>query len=155
MPLVRPDYTKMPIDKQGLVAGRYVLRIIEATESSKLDKNGHNALVVKFQVVNNKEPGYNGQKVSRWLTLGGPGSVFLFRFMKCVDSAYAGGPFSTESFVGKTIEADVVIEKNLETGKDWAKVDRMYPYLSPGDVAATLRGNVQEEDIPDFDDFDK
>lgn len=154
MPLVRPNFGDAGIEKQ-FVPGRYALKVVDAQESDKLDKNGCNALVIKFIVVDSKTAGMNGRKMSKWLPLGGAGAKVLFRFMKCVNSAYNGEPFTTESLIGKTIEADVLLEKNPKDGKDWAKVERVYPYLQPGSVGSTFAANATDEkDIPNFDDFD-
>lgn len=155
MPLVRPNYKDAGLEKKEITAGRYAVQIVEVSESEKLDKNGNNALVVKMSVIDSKIPEMNGKKISRWLPLGGAGAKVLYRFMKCVNEAYDGGPFLSESLIGKTLEIDVVMETNPKDGKQWAKVDRVYPYLQPGSVGNNFHSNVDEKDVPDFDDFDK
>lgn len=154
MPLVHPDYKSAGLIKDSLTAGRYTVKIVEAKESDRLDKNGYNALVVRFEVCHNKNTFLNGKRVSRWLPLGGPGAKILYRFLKCIDSTYRGGPFTTEAILGKECEVDLVAEVNPKDGKEWMKVDRVYPYLQPGSVADTFKGNVNDEKVPDFDDFD-
>lgn len=155
MPLVKPNFKEAGIEKKELVAGRYVVQIVEAAESDKLDKNGNNALVVKMSVINNKVASLNGTKVSRWLPLGGAGAKVLYRFLKCINPAYDGSPFQSESLIGKAIEVDIVMEINPKDGKQWAKVDRVYPYLQPGSVGSTFAANAADEkDVPNFDDFD-
>jgi len=154
MPLVRPDYKSAGYIKDQLVAGRYTVKIIEAKESDKLDKNGHNALVVKMEVVNNKNHLLNGKRVSRWLPLGGLGAKVLYRFLKSVDNNYKGAEFTTESLLGKLVEVDLTVGINPATNKEWVKVDRIYQYLPANSVADTFLGNVSDEKVPDFDDFD-
>jgi len=157
MPLVRPEYKTNTgtYVKIKLVPGRYVLKVVESKESDKLDKNGNNALVVKFEVVNNRNTGFNGNRISRWFSLGGAGAKALYRFMMAIDPNYAGGPFTTESLVGKLIEADVVLETSPKDGKEWAKLEKVYPYLQPGTVGNTFAANVTaERDVPNFNDFD-
>ncbi len=155
MPLVKPNYTDSGMEREPLVPGRYVLRITGAEESEKLDSKGYNALVVKFETIENKNTKLNGKKISRWLPLGGAGAKVLFRFMKCVDVNYSGGAFTTESLIGKVIEGDIILEINPKDGKQWLKVNSVYPYLPVGSVATTFAGNVTDEkDVPSFDDFD-
>lgn len=155
MPLVKPDYTQSGVNER-LEPGRYVIQVKEVGESDRTDRNGNNSLVVKFEVVMNKNTKLNGKKVSKWLPLAGAGAKVLFRFMKCVDSAYSGGNFATESLLGKMIEADLVRELNPKDGKEWIKVGNMFPYLPTGTVASTFAANVADEkDVPDFDSFDK
>lgn len=151
MPIVKPNFSEMT-ESVKLTKGLYVLEIIECSESEKLDKNGHNALVVKFKVIMNADSRLNGYKVSRWLPLGGKGAKVLYTFMKCINPAYDGSPFSTESLRGKIVEADIVLETNPKDGKEWIKVDRTYPYLQPGSVGLNFLAN--EKDVPDFDGFD-
>jgi len=157
MPLVRPDYktntgTSLKIP---LVPGRYVLKVVDANESEKLDKNGNNALVIKFEVTNHKNTGFNGNRVSRWFSLAGVGARALYRFMMALDPNYNGGPFTTESLKGKMIEADIVFETNPKDGKQWAKLEKVYPYLQAGSVKNTFTANVTaERDVPNFNDFD-
>jgi hypothetical protein len=154
MALVRPNFTETGTRRETITPGRYVFKVFEASESEKLDKNGHNALVVKLEVVNNKNTFLNGQKVSRWLPLGGKGAAVLYRFVRCINPDYNGAAFTTESLIGKYIEADVAIDKNPADGKEWIKVEKVYPYLKPGSVPTTLAG-TDEKDVPSFDDFDK
>lgn len=154
MPLVKPDYGSVGAMRDQLVPGRYQVRVIDVKESDKLDKNGHNAIVVKMEVVNNKNHLLNGKRVSRWLPLGGIGAKVLYRFLKSVDSSYKGGTFTTESLIGKMVEVDLTAGLNPATNKEWIKVDRIYPYLPPNSVADTFLGNVSDEKVPDFDDFD-
>lgn len=155
MPLVKPNYSEAG-STEKLEPGRYNLQVREVAESERTDRNGNNSLVVKFEVVMNKNTKLNGKKVSKWLPLAGAGAKVLFRFMKCVDSNYSGAPFTTESLIGKIIEADLAREINPKDGKEWIKVANVYPYLSAGSVGNTFAQNVTDEkDVPDFDDFDK
>ena len=154
MPLVKPNYPNNVEGPKTLEPGRYTVRVMEAKESDHLDKGGNNALVVKMEVVNSRVQGMNGKRVSKWLPLGGAGSKVLYRFMKCLDSNYRGQAFTTESLIGQMLEVDVVPEVNPKDGKTWIKVDKMFPYLQPGSVAASFAGNVQETSA-DFDTFDR
>lgn len=154
MPLVKPNYPKNNAQSKQLEPGRYTVRIIEANESERLDSQGNNALVVKMEVVNCKNTAMNGKRVSKWLPLGGLGSKILYRFMKCLDESYAGQAFTTESLVGRQLEVDVVVEVNPKDGKEWSKIERLFPYLQPGSVATTLNGNVTNQ-AADFDNFDR
>lgn len=155
MPLVRPNFNEASMQRELITPGRYILKVTGAEESQKLDSNGNNALVVKFEIIENKNPKLNGKKISRWLPLGGSGARVLFRFMKCIDVNYSGGAFTTESLIGKVIEGDVILEINPKDQKQWPKINSVYPYLPAGTVATTFLGNVTDEkDIPDFEDFD-
>jgi hypothetical protein len=154
MPIVKPNFSEMT-DAAKLTPGRYVLEVTEANESEKLDKNGHNALVVKFKVVMNKDTRLNGYKVSRWFPLGGKGAKILYNFVRCINPAYSGDAFATESLIGKIVESDLAMELNPKDGREWIKIDRTYPYLQPGSVGSTFGANATDEkDIPNFDDFD-
>ncbi len=155
MPIVKPNYGEAKLYER-LEPGRYILQVKEVAESDRTDKNGNNSLVVKFEVVMNKNTNWNGKKVSKWLPLAGAGAKVLFRFMKCVDQSYSGGNFSTESLLGKMIEADLTKEINPRDGKEWDKVGNVYPYLPAGTVGSTFAANVaSEKDVPDFDSFDQ
>ena len=155
MPLVKPNYSEAG-SVERLEPGRYIIQAREVAESDRTDKNGNNSLVVKFEVVMNKNTKLNGKKVSKWLPLAGVGAKVLFRFMKCIDANYSGAPFTTESILGKIIEADLVREINPKDGKEWIKVGNMYPYLPAGSVGITFAQNVADEkDVPDFDSFDQ
>jgi hypothetical protein len=154
MPIVKPNYDKASTASTYLVPGRYVLKVVEAKESEHLDRNGHNALVIKFETTQNPNPAMNGKKVSRWLALGGPGSKVLYYFMRCIIPTYKGEPFDTSAIVGKHLEADVILETNPKDGKQWAKLDKMYPYIAKNSVDAKSVLHAIESDVPDFDDFD-
>lgn len=154
MPIVRPNFSEVT-ESVKIVPGRYVLEITDCAESERLDKNGHNAIVVKFKIVMSKDTRVNGYKLSRWLPLGGKGAKVLFGFMQCVNPSYNGESFSTESLIGKIVEGDLVYEVNPKDGKEWVRVERNYPYLQPGSVGSTFGANATDEkDIPNFDDFD-
>lgn len=155
MPLVKPDYGPRSVPTDRLVPGRYVVRIIDCKESDRLDKNGANALVVKLEVVNHPNRALNGKKLSRWLPLAGKGAKVLYTFIKAVDPTYAGQAFTTESLIGKVIEADVSLETNPKDGKIWARIDKVYPYLSSNSVGTSFTANVtQDSPAGAFDDFD-
>lgn len=155
MPLVKPDYGPKGVIADRLIPGRYTVRVLDCKESDRLDKNGANALVVKFEVVNHPNHAFNGKKLSRWLPLAGKGAKVLYTFIKAIDPTYSGQAFTTESLIGKVLEADVLLEANPKDGKVWAKIDRVYPYLSSGSVGTSFTANVsQDSPAGSFDDFD-
>jgi hypothetical protein len=154
MPLVKPNFDKQSLAAGQLTPGRYVLKVTEVKESEHLDKNGNNALVVKFETVFCENSHMNGKKVSRWFGLGGPGSKILYYFMRCLNPSYSGEPFESTSLLGKLIEGDVTLETNPKDGKMWARIDKMFPYLPKNSVSATQLTHALETDVPDFDDFD-
>lgn len=138
MPIVKPNFETAGINNTEITAGRYVLRVISIDESSTTDKNGHNALVWKFEVINNKNTKLNGRRVSRWLPLGGAGAKVLWKTLKCLNPAYNGQAFSTSDYMGKVLEADVEMGINPQTQKAWPKITKMYPYIEAGSVGTTL-----------------
>lgn len=152
MPIVKPNFEKNGINKAEVTPGRYTLKVAEITESETTDKNGHNSLVWKFEIVNNKDSRLNGRKISRWLPLGGPGSKVLWKVLKTINPAYAGQEFSTNDYLNKLLEADVDVEVNTNTQKPWPKITRVYPYIQAGSVGSTLAAATADP-AGAFDDF--
>lgn len=152
MPLVKPNFESMP-SKPKLIPGRYSVVVREVTESDKLDRNGHNALVVKLSVFNH--PTLNDSRISKWLPLGGPGAKVLFHFLRCIDPNYDGKPFNSADLLNKRLEVDIREDVNPKTNETWLKVDKVFPYLQQGSVGSNFHSNVPEKDVPSFDDFDK
>ena len=138
MPLVKPNFEGVKINRSELTPGRYCLRVISIEESPKTDKTGNNSLVWKFEIVNAKDTGLNGRRISRWLPLGGAGAKILWRTLKCINPAYNGQAFSTTEYIGKILEADIEMGVNPETQKAWPKVTKCYPYIEAGSVGTTL-----------------
>lgn len=153
MPIVRPDYGTGPIEtRPNWVTGRYAARLVEIKESDKLDRNGFNNLVFKFEVIASVDPTLVGKRLSRWFPLGGQGAKSLWRCLKTLNPGYNGQAFDTNEYLGRTLELDVTVEPD-KSGNLWPRIGRVYPYLAPNEVASTLKGNVMDV-VGLVDDFD-
>jgi len=151
MPIVKPDFSSLDKQKPNVAwtPGRYVLRVVDVSESEKLDKNGCNALVFKFEAIAGTNTSVVGKKISKWVSLGGSGSRYLFRLLKTLKPDYDGGAFNTQDLLGKVIEADVIVSGGRD-GKDYPSVERVFEHLKPGSVANGMPKAIADA----FDDFD-
>jgi hypothetical protein len=152
MPVVKPNFESAGINRAEITPGRYLLKVVEITESETTDKNGHNALVWKFEVVGNKNTKLNGRRISRWLPLGGAGSKVLWKVLKTINPGYNGQAFVTNDYLNKTLEADVEVDVNPATQKAWPKITRVYPYIPAGSVGSTLAAATADP-AGAYDDF--
>lgn len=150
MPIVKPDFTG--IDKTSSMPpwtnGRYVFRVVDVAESQKLDRNGNNALVIKFEATAGTNPACVGKRISKWIALAGPGTRFLFRMLKTLNPEYKGGAFNTTDLLGKMLEGEVVVAPGTD-GKDYPSLERIHQHLAPGSVT-----NGLPKVADSFDDFD-
>lgn len=117
-PMIEPDFTEQPP-----LEGTFNARITDCVQKTSAAGNAYLAWTFTLE-----DPAANGRKAWLNTTLSGYGAQLMKKVIQAVYPQYDGGPFDTDSLIGRAVAVNVGPGKNRDgSPSQYLNVSDVFP----------------------------